>query len=56
MRGNHPNEVTIPQTKGRGQYTQDFRDLAVQLALNGDKSVLQISEDLGVILKLYIIG
>ena len=48
MRGNHPNEVTIPQTKGRGQYTQDFRDSAVQLALNGEKTVLQISEDLGV--------
>ena len=49
MIGNHPNKVTIPQTKGLGQqYTQDFKDSAVQLALNGDKSVLQISEDLGV--------
>ena len=30
------------------QYTQDFKDSAVQLALNTDKSVLQIGEDLGV--------
>ncbi len=30
------------------QYTQDFKNSAVHLALNGDKSVLQISEDLGV--------
>ena len=34
---------------GRGtKYTQEFKDSSVQLILNSNKSVLQISKDLGV--------
>ena len=34
---------------GRGtKYTQEFKDSTIQLILNSDKSVLQISKDLGV--------
>lgn len=34
---------------GRGTtYTQEFKDSTIQLILNSDKSILQISKDLGV--------
>lgn len=34
---------------GRGQrYTQEFKDSTIQLILNSDQSVLQISKELGV--------
>jgi len=34
---------------GRGhKYTQEFKDSTIQLILNSDKSILQISKDLGV--------